>query len=387
MKYYINVMYKLNKKNTACIVFDIISLALGLVVGVVFLAQANLGVKDKELDDELLNKNQFAVYEPSYNAGKIQDDERMELEERIREIQNILVENRLNDEILEYNNSFCMDAYILSVSDNFGLYFKPEAIKGRMIEEENEILIGKDVAEQYDIHIGDVVEMDIYTFSVCGIVQTAKYKKAAICLHSGLDGIQYADCIYYVEASEEGMKAFDGELIKSGYADNVNYVKVSEEGAGVFDLKQSGHDYTCYSAQEVLKKEQEYLKTGWGPSILIAVISLFYALLNIMNVEMFFAIKQRKSIAVMQALGASKEKMILAKVLYSLFVSFLSGFLVVLLTRGLQKTEFRYLIDISIDFKLIVVIIVSAQIIYAAFCYILYYRIYRKSIVNILSDG
>ncbi|MDE6761405.1 MAG: ABC transporter permease [Lachnospiraceae bacterium] len=387
MKYYIDVMYKLNKNNMLCIVFDIISLALGLMIGVIFLAEANVLVRDRESDDRLLNKDQFVVYEPSIGAEKIQNDKLLEMEKRTEGIQNILVENRLSDYVLKYNNRFCMDAAIVSVSDNFEAYVKPEAIKGKMIEQGNEILIGESIAERYDIHIGDTVEIDIYTFLVCGIAQVAKYKNTAVCLHSELSGVQYADCTYYVKADEQGRKKFDNELKQEGYADDINYVKVRELGQEVFKLKRGGRDYICYSPEEASYKEDEYFKSGWKPSILIAMVSLFYALLNIMNVELFFAMKQKKFIAVMQALGAAKWKMVLSKVFYSLFVSFFSSILAVSLTWGLQKTEFRYLVNMDIDARLIVAVIVFSQISYALFCYILYDRIYRKSVVNILLDG
>ncbi len=387
MKYYIDVMYKLNKENIMCILFDIISLALGLVIGVIFLAEANLMMKDRESDDKLLNKEQFVIYEPDNGAGKIQSDELFEIKDGTKEIQEILVENRLSDYVLKYNNTFCMDVAVISVSDNFGAYIKPEAIKGKMVGQTNEILIGEDIEKQYNIHLGDIVEIDIYTFSVCGIVQAAKYKNAVICLHSGLDGVQYADCVYYLKTSEEGRKVFDNELKKRGYADDVNYVKVRELGQEVFKLKRGGGDYICYSPEEASYKEDEYFKSGWKPSILIAMVSLCYALLNIMNVELFFAMKQKKFIAVMQALGALKWKMVLSKVFYSLFISFFSSILAVSLTWGLQKTEFRYLVNMDIDARLIVAVIVFSQIAYALFCYILYDRIYRKSVVNILLDG
>lgn len=386
MKYYLEVMYKLNKNNIMCIVFDIVSLALGLMIGVIFLAEANRMVKDRESDDKLLNKEQFVVYEPDMGAEKIQSEELLEIESGTEEIQEILVENRLSDYILKYNNTFCMDTAVISVSDNFGSYIKPEAIKGEMIRHPNDILIGEDIEERYNIHLGDIVEIDIYTFSVCGIVQAAQYKNAAICLHSGLGGIQYVDCNYYLKASEEGRNAFDDELKKRGFADDVKYVNVRELGQSVFNLKYGNGDYMCYTPEEASYKEDELFKSGWKPSVLIAVVSLCYALLNIMNVELFFAMKQKKFIAVMQALGSSKWKMVLSKVFYSVFISFFSSILAVCFTWGLQKTEFRYLIDMNIDAGLIVAVIIFAQIVYAIFCYILYSRIYRKSVINILLD-
>lgn len=386
MKYYLEIMYKLNKDNIMCIVFDIISLALGLVVGVIFLAEANLLLKDRESDDKLLNKEQFVIYEPDIGAGKIQSDELLEIKEGTKEIQEILVENRLSDYILKHNNTFCMDTAVISVSDNFGAYIKPEAIKGEMVRQTNEILIGEDIEKRYNIHLGDIVEIDLYTFSVCGIVQAAKYKNAVICLHSGLDGVQYSDCAYYLKTSEEGRKVFDNELKKRGFADDVKYVNVRELGQEVFKLKRGNGDYMCYTPEESSYKEEEYFKSGWKPSILIAMVSLCYALLNIMNVELFFSMKQKKFIAVMQALGASKWKMVMSKVFYSLLISFFSSILALFLTWGLQKTEFRYLINMNIDARLIVTVIVFSQIFYALFCYILYDRIYKRSVINILLD-
>ncbi len=387
MKYYIENMYAMNKNNMVCIIFDIISLALGLMIGVIFLAEANLQVKDRQSDNKLLNKDQFVTYEPNFDAEKIQNDELSEIEKELEGIQSIFVENRLSSYVLKYNNKFCMDAAIVSVSDDFETYVKPEAIKGEMFKQENEIIIGKDIAEQYDIHIGDIVEIDMYTFSVCGIAQVAKYKNAAICLHSRLKGVQYADCTYYVKADEEGRKAFDDVLRQEGYADDVKYVRVRELGQDVFSLKRNGGNYICYSPEEALYKEDEYFKSGWKPSILIAIISLCYALLNIMNVEVFFAMKQKKYIAVMQALGASRWKMVLSKVLYSLFISFFSSVLAVFLTWCLQKTEFRYLVNMNIDVRLIVAVMVFSQILYALFCYVLYNRIYKRSVINILIEG
>ncbi len=387
MKYYLGIMYKLNKNNLLCIVFDIISLALGLMIGVIFLAEANLLVKDRESNNKLLNKEQFVIYEPDNGAGKIQGEELFEIASGTEEIQEILVENRLNDYVLRYNDKFCMDTAVISVSDNFESYIKPEAIKGEMPRHTNDILIGEDIEGRYNIHLGDIVEIDIYTFSVCGIVQAAQYKNAVICLHSEFDGVQYSDCNYYLKASEEGRKVFDDELKKRGFADDVKYVNVRELGQRVFKLEWGNGNYMCYTPEEASYKDDEYFKSGWKPSILIAMVSLCYALLNIMNVEIFFAMKQKKFIAVMQALGASKWKMVLSKVFYSLFISFFSGILAVSLTWGLQKTEFRYLVNMNIDARLIAAVIVFSQISYALFCYILYDRIYKRSVINILLDG
>lgn len=386
MKYYFEIVCKLNKKNSICIIFDIITLALGLVIGVIFLAEANSQIKDRNSNNELLNKSEFVMYEPGNGAKKIQNNELIEIQNKTEGIQDILVENHLNDEVLKYNEFFCMEASVIAVSDNFMSFFKQEAITGKMIEKENEIIIGEKIAEQYGIHLGDQVEIDIYTFSVCGIIQVANYRSSAICLCNRFEKMQYADCIYYMKADEEGRKTFDYELKQRGYTTDVNYIKVKDLGQQVFELKRSGDSYECYLPEEALQKEEEEFKSGWKPSVLIAVVSLCYALLNIMNVESFFALKQKKFIAVMQALGASKRKMVLAKVLYSLFVSFVSGVLAILLTGGLQRTEFRYLISMNIDIRLIATVILFAQGFYALFCYVLYSRIYEKSVVRILAD-
>lgn len=387
MKYYLELVYKLNKRNGICIFFDIITLALGLVIGVIFLAEANTQVVDRKCNYNLLNKSQYLIYEPDSGADKIQNSDLVEIQNRNTGIAEILVENQLNDEILKHNNNFCMGISVIGVSDNFMSFFRPGAIKGNLLSQKNEVLIGENVANQYGIEVGDRVEIDIYTFSVCGIIQVANYKNSVICFNSRFEDVQYMDCRYYVKADDEGRKAFDYELKQKGYAKEINYVQVKNFGQKVFELKRSGDSYECYVPEEMLQKETEEFKSGWKPSVIISIVSLCYALLNIMNVERFFAMQQKKFIAVMQALGASSRKMVLAKVFYSLFISFAAGILAVLMTSALQRTTFRYLIEMNIDIRLILGVVIITQIIYALFCYVLYYAMYKRSVVSILSDG
>jgi len=173
---------------------------------------------------------------------------------------------------------------------------------------------------------------------------------------------EFFDCQYYVDIGKRDREGFS-QYLETYYG-----------------------PYESYTAREHEALQKERLQSGWLFSIIIAIVTLCYGLLNIYNIEKFFVLKQKKSIAILRALGASTGKIMLTKLLRSVVIAWISATVTAVLVWLLERTVFGELIAFHITIGVYLLSFCMIAVIYMLFSFLLYRPHYRKKIATIISE-
>lgn len=361
MKYYIKILYQIERKNRVNILLDILCLSLGLLIGIVFMSQASTAYQDMKLNQKYMPLHTYTVYKPALDARRMLQDEFHQLK-KSHYIRDIQVFNRLNDAVVWHQDSFCPAIGVVAVTEGYFHVFSGDYLLGEDITDAQSAVIGKGVADKYHITIGDRIEITNHSFTVNGILQIPQYKDSAFVPAEAFAEQEFFDCQYYVDIEEQHREEF------------VQY------------LERYYGPYESYISREYGELQEERLQSGWLLSIIIAIVTLCYGLLNIYNIEKFFMLKQKKSIAILRALGASTGKIMLTKMLRSVIIAWTSASVTAVLVWILERTAFGELIEFNITFEVYSISFLMIAVIYMLFSFMLYRQHYRKKVATIISD-
>lgn len=360
-------LWKLEKKNMWNVLLDILCLSLGLLIGIVFLSQAatayqnyNEDISYVPLVDYLICKTVMGTNLKQEDIITIQEDNKY-----IEEIQGV---NSLNEEVVLYQDNFCPDIHVCTVTKNYEHIFKGQYLIGESINNDQNAVIGNEAAKRYGIEIGDRVEIGNHSFSICGILRVPQYSNHVMVWTGALDNQDFFDCQLFVQINTRNKELTEAQAEVEEYLEN-----------------RFG-DFEVYTNIQYKEQKKERLQSGWLFSILVAVITLCYGLLNIYNIETFFILKQKKSVAILRALGATQKNLLLAKLMRSLVIAVLAVTLCSGLAVLLEHTMFGDLIEFHMSVFVYSIAVILLAVVYAIFSFLLYRMYYRKPISGMLSD-
>ena len=362
MNYYIKLFYEIEKRNMLNIVIDILCLSLGLLIGMVFLSQAHSAYDDFYLNQKYMPLRQYVVCKPAVESMRILKNELDEVKAENQNILDIQVFNRLNDEVVWSKTSFCPAISVIAVTEGYFNLFEGDYLVGENVEDGQSAVIGKSAAKKYNIRIGDEIEIKNRSFVVKGILNIPQYKDCVLVLTDILQEKEFYDCQYYIK-----LLSNDKGVITDFF----------EKKYGVYEV---------YTHEENREAQKDRLQSGWSFSIAIAVITLCYGLINIYNIEQFFILKQKKVIAILRALGASKGKLVCTKIFRSVLIAWASVSVSAILVLILENTFLGELINFHMTFPVYAVAFILLAVIYMVFSFLLCWRYYNKDISKIVAE-
>lgn len=360
-------LFKLEKRNMWNIILDILCLSLGLLIGIVFLGQAGTAYKNYNEDKSYVPLTDYLICKTVMGTSLIQDDI-VAIQEESKYIEEIQVFNSLNDEVVLYQEDFCPDIHIYTVTKNYEHIFKGEYMVGEGIKNAQNAVIGNEAAKRYSIEIGDRIEIGSHSFYICGILRVPQYSNHVMIWAEALDSQDFFDCQLFMRVNTQNQEMAETQDEIEEYLEN---------RFGAFEV---------YTNSQYNEQKRERLQSGWLFSILVAVITLCYGLINIYNIETFFILKQKKSIAILRALGATQKNLLLAKLVRSFIIAVLAATLCSGMAALLEHTMFGNLIEFHVSVFVYSIAIILLAVVYAIFSFLLYRMHYRKQISGMMSD-
>lgn len=360
-------LFKLEKQNIWNILLDILCLSLGLLIGVVFLSQARTAYENYNNDRCYVPLSDYLICKTIMGTSLTQDDIAT-IQEECKYVEEIQGFNSLNDEVVLYQENFCPDIHIYTVTKNYERIFEGDYMTGENIKDTHSAVIGNEAAKRYGIKIGDTIEIGNYSFYVCGILKVPQYASHVMIWAEALESQDFFDCQLYIKINTKNQEITESQIEMEEYLENR------------FDV------FEVYTSTQYEGQKREQLQSGWLFSILVAVITLCYGLINIYNIETFFILKQKKSIAILRALGATQRNLLLAKLIRSIIIAVLSATLCSCMVILLEGTVFGNLIEFHMSIFVYGIAMVLLAAVYAVFSLLLYQMHYRKQISGMMSD-
>lgn len=362
MRYYFKILFTLEKKHLINIFIDIVCLSLGFLIAIIFLSQGSAAYSDYLNDKKGFLLDNYLVCIPQTDSARLLSKDFDEIMRDYNEIDSIQMFNRKNEEMMIYQQSFCPNVTIIEVTDHYFDIFEKGYIIGNKAINNGSAIIGKKCAEQYDIKLGDEVIVSNNKIIVSGIIDIPKYNNSLFVLEKTINNSEPYDCKYFVKFSQlKEKKEF------------INYI---ENVYGKYDV---------YSGKEYVELQKERLLEGWSFSIVIAIVTICYGLINIFNIESFFVIQQKKEMAILRALGASKANIMIVKLFRALVIAVASSSVTSLIVWILEHTRMTELIEFHLNYWVYLIATTMIMFIYAVYSYILYRIHYSEEISQIIS--
>ena len=362
MRYYFEILFKLEKKHLINICIDIVCLSLGFLIAIIFLGQASVAFSDYLNDKKGFLLDDYLVCIPQTDSIRLLREDLDDLIREHKEIDSIQMFNRKNEEMMIFEQSFCPDVTIIEVTDHYFDIFDEDYMIGNKEINNSSAIIGKKIAKQYDITLGDEVIVSNKKMNIRGLIDIPQYDNSLFVLENTIANSEPDDCKYFVKLNrlKEKKDFIDG--IESVYG-----------------------KYDVYSGKEYIELEKERLFKGWSFSIIIAIVTISYGLLNIFNIESFFVIQQKKEMAVLRALGASKVNIMTVKLFRALIIAVISSSVTSLMVWILEHTKMTELIEFHLNYVVYFISTSMIMLIYAVFSYVLYRIHYSGEISQVIS--
>ncbi len=364
MRYYFEILYKLERKNILNICIDVICLSLGFLIAIIFMGQASAAYTEYESNKKCMSLDDYLICIPQEESIRPSKSELYKLISDYDDINGIQVCNRKNGEMVIFDHSFCPDITIMEVTEHFFDIFEQEYMVGSKLIDNKCAIIGKKGAEQYGICIGDEVVIANNKIKICGVLDVPQYENNIFVLETTIDNSELYDCQYFIKLSK------------------------SKEQLEFIDLLESVYGkYDVYSGKAYMDLQKDRLLTGWGGSIVIAIVTICYGLINIYNIESFFVIKQKREMAILRALGASSKYIIIVKLVRSLIIAVASSSVTSFIIWILEHTRLTELIEFHLNYWVYLSSTILIMWIYAIFSYVLYRIHYSGEILGIISKA
>lgn len=337
MRYIISIVRRTLFRDKLKFFVFVICLSLGMLIGAIFISQANYAV------------NSYLNYKSTTN---FEDMIKVRVENHGKEmseflvpdfVQELYVEKSFSENIVFYDDKIVSGAELLLMSKEFPeLLKKTYPITGRWFQNEKECLIGNIVKGKYGVELGEQILIGSNTYEVVGILEIPYYDKSIIIDESLLATMEFnsSQCNYYLKhfnINENIMINFEKYLLKSW------------------------DKYSIQDEKEIFKELKSRLFTGWTSSIIISVIGLIYGIINIRNIEKFYFYKKKKVYGIMLAYGARYSHIWLNIYLETGILAILSSFLTFIIVYGLGFTKLNTIITMKVDLLVFVFLFLIGQ--------------------------
>lgn len=362
MRYYFEILFKLEKKHLINICIDIVCLSLGFLIAIIFMGQASVAYADYVNNKKGFFLDDYLVCIPEADSERLLREDLDNMMCDYNEIDSIQVFNRKNGEMVIFQQSFCPEITIVEVTENYFDIFKDGYIIGNQVIDNNSAIIGKKIAEQYGINSGDEIIISNKKINICGMIDIPQYDNSVFILENTIGNSEPYDCQYFIKFNQPEEENEIADFLETAYG-----------------------KYDVYSGKAYIELQKERLLEGWSFSIIIAIVTICYGLINIYNIESFFVIQQKKEMAILRALGASKVRIMIAKIYRSLIIAIASSSCTSFVVWILEHTKMTELIEFHLNYWVYLISTAIIMLVYAVFSYILYRIHYSGEISQVIS--
>jgi len=120
--------------------------------------------------------------------------------------------------------------------------------------------------------------------------------------------------------------------------------------------------FRIFNGKTLIKNERNRLGRGWGPTIIISVISLLYGIINVINIELFNFMKRKNTYAILLAYGATYFKVLMAVFFESSILALASSVLTYILVYLVHLSTLIYVIPMKVDALFLIITLCIGQL-------------------------
>lgn len=127
---------------------NIVCMSLGILIAAIFICQANDAYYDYKRNEEFYNKTEVYSLIPEYyeNTGRIEKKDYPDIQNKFKEIKDIVCVNRINENYIQSKNQFITGLNVYTMSKNMDSLLKIEDyIQGEWLDHNEDCLIGDKV--------------------------------------------------------------------------------------------------------------------------------------------------------------------------------------------------------------------------------------------------
>lgn len=346
---------------------NIICLSLGMLVATIFISQANNAIASYKstvnymyLDNTLLAKTMY------FDAKKIQLNEIDNIKRDMKNIKEIIPLNYLFENVVIHNKNYISGVGTYTTDINFSSLFKNNYMsKGGWIETDNDCVVGKRVAEKYNIDIGASIIIGSNNYYVSGIIEIPSYKNSIFISQNSIRNLKIQDADYYI-------------VYEPKTDDTINEVKEY--------INANYGSYKFSDRNEIIDQQKQRLRRGWGPSIVISVITFLYGIINLKNIDEFYYIKKKVTYGIMRAYGATRTQLLMTRYIESGVLAIISSTITFVIARLLQYTRLNDVITMKVDISIFIILLIMGQVFAMALSIINMSKLNKQEISDIVRD-
>jgi len=211
-----------------------------------------------------------------------------------------------------FEDLFSAPEQVIGINPEKVGYFKGEKIgmhDGRELEEgDTEVaIIGKTLAETYNLEPGDYYEVEDTDFEIVGIIES-----------SGTSDIDMS-AIIPIESLQDALDIDTYQMLYVIPTDIVNTEIVAE------DIGDEVDEISTITGTEITKQASDMVAAISLFTIGIGAVAAFVGGLGVMNTMIMAVIERRREIGVMKAIGATNNKVLKQFLIESAMISMIGG--------------------------------------------------------------
>lgn len=336
-----------------------VCLALGMLIGTMFVCQAYEAWYSYFNYKESIDYERIVVVQVEDKEFKF--NENTDLYASIKAINDVAPYRNYVTNLITYNQNLISGVTVIGTNNEFQRIFRRhDLIEGEWIESENDCVIGKKLAEQYHINIGDRIVINNYHYHVVGINRISNYNK-----HIFIDENVGSKRFDYISV-------FDNSTYAAGFHNSQQpqfyYVFFNEKVTqdNINELKDFiSEKYKIGNirlGKELIMQQKRLLFSGWGMSVILSLISLSYGVININNIEKFYFMKRKQMYGILLAHGATIKQLFKAIYFEIGIISLISSIILYVGTYLLSLSKVNDRVVMRVDLPVFVFLLLLGQI-------------------------
>lgn len=333
-------------------------LALGMLIGTMFVCQAYEAWYSYFDYEESIAYEQIIIVQTEDNLIKLSED--ADIYESIKFINNVAPYRYYVTDLITFNQEIMIGVSVIGTNTVFyNMLSDSKYIVGRWFDSEKECVIGEKIANRYQVSMGDTIVINNYSYEVVGINNILKYSEI-IFIDDTAGSIRY-----------DSTSIFDSSTYKAGFNNmqkpQYYYVYLNEKVTDDNMLTIQNYIIKKYKSGNFIKghnriiDEKNQLHSGWGMSIILSIVSIFYGVINIHNIEKFYYMKRKKTYGILLAHGATKKQLFTAVYFESGIITLFSSIILFIGVYLLSISRINYRVSMRVDLYVFATIFLAGQ--------------------------
>jgi len=307
MRYSFTTALTFIKRNMMMTAISIVSISLALVIPAIFMTQYFTARNNFNQYARLVDlQNTYIVNVSSANYQELDVILVDELMNTTNVAKNVHFYSRMHANFIIHNYHFITGIDLTEVTPSIHELYNDDALyQGRWLSNQNEGMVGRRVANLFEVKEGDALNIGNDEFIVTGIFDIPT-KNNSIWIHyeENTERTRW-NMWYYVQILEVSEQHNESDL--------------------TLFFRERGFDADVLHPIHYIQRLESHLASGWLISLLLSVIAILYCMLNIGAVQSLYTNEHQKNSAIMRALGASHSFILAQEFIRTLIISFLTS--------------------------------------------------------------